>query len=125
MVIFYSGRQGEARERLLSIIQTVVPGEGTQICRDISALAKALRQPGNSEAIAILHAASGSELTDLLALRELLQDLKIILVLPDSSTDTVAKGHRLGPRFLSYHGGNFQDIAAVLKQMIGNLDINH
>jgi hypothetical protein len=26
---------------------------------------------------------------------------------------------------LSYHGGNFQDIAAVLKQMIGNLDINH
>lgn len=109
----------------MRIIQEVLPGEDTKICRDIDVLSNALRQPRNSEAIAILHASSNTELPEILSLRELLWDTKIILVLPDSSTDTVAKGHSLGPRFLSYHDGNFHDIAAVLKRMIRNLDIKH
>ena len=125
MVIFYSTRRGKPGERLLKIIQTVVPGKETKICRDIDALSKVLQQPRITEAIAILHAAGRSELPDIFSLRELLWNIKLILVLPNSSTDTVAKGHGLGPRFISYHDGNFQDVAAVLKRMIGNLETNH
>jgi len=125
MVIFYSATHGEPGERLLRIIQTVAPGKDTKICRDTDVLANALRQPRNSEVIAILHASSRSELPDILFLRELLWNVKLILVLPDNNKDTVTKGHSLGPRFLSYHNGDFRDIAAVLKRMIENMDINH
>jgi hypothetical protein len=46
--------------------------------------------------------------------------MKTIVILPDSNPDTVAKGHILRPRFLSYCDGDFQDVAAVLSRMIEN-----
>lgn len=125
MVTFYASSRGEHEARLLNIIQKAVPGEGARICRDIHALSDALRQPGGGKAIAILFASTRNELQEILSLRELLGDMKIILVLPDGSTDTVAKGHSLRPRFMSYGDGDFQDIAAVLKRMFENLTVNH
>jgi hypothetical protein len=125
MVIFYSAKGEKAGERLLKIIKTVVPEEDTAICRDINALSNTLHQPRTGEAISILYTSDSSELPDILSLRELLWEMKLILVLPDNNADTVAKGHSLRPRFLSYSDGNFNDIEAVLKRMIGNLDVNH
>ena len=75
--------------------------------------------------IAILLASSREELQDILSIRELLEDTKIILIVPDTNPDTVAKGHTLRPRFLSDCNSDFVDVAAVLGQMIRKLGQNN
>jgi hypothetical protein len=123
MVIFYSAICGGPEERLLRIIEKVVSEENLKICRNVDAFSRALRQPRGCAVIAILLASSGRDFQDIFSLRELLLDIKIILVLPDSDPDTVAKGHILRPRFMSDCNSNFQEVAAVLKRMIENLDV--
>jgi hypothetical protein len=62
---------------------------------------------------------SKGDLLDILTLQHLLRDVRIILILPDDDDDTLAKGHALRPRFLSYREEGFADIADVLSRMIG------
>jgi len=124
VVIFYSAIYGGSGEQLLRIIESVVLKTDINIISNIDALSRALCQPRCSAAIAILLASSGKDFLDILSLKDLLLDHKIILVLPNSDPDTVSKGHILRPRFMSDCHGNFQEVAAVLKRMIDNLDIN-
>ena len=109
----------------MQIIETIATGRNIRTCRSIESLSKELREPRDKDDIAILLTSSKAELNylNLISLRNLLWDMKTIVILPDSSTDTIAKGHILRPRFLSYCDGNFQDVAAVLNRMIQNLDI--
>ncbi len=122
MVIFYAASRGESGERLLRIIETVVSRKYIKTYRTIDALSGGLRQPRNDVNIAVFLANGEQDLSELLSIRDLLWDMKIILILPDSDPYTVAKGHVLGPRFLSYCDSDFVDVAAVLSLMIRNLD---
>jgi hypothetical protein len=124
MIIFFSTSCGEAEERLLRVIETVVTARDIKTYRTIDSLSSGLRQRRNDDDIVILLASSKVELhyLNLVSLRHLLSDMKIVVILPDSNTDTVAKGHILKPRFLSYCDGDFQDVAAVLSRMIENME---
>lgn len=124
MIIFFSTSCGAAEERLLQIIETMVSEKDIRIYRTIGSFSRGLRQPQNDTDIAILLVSSKVELNhlNLISLWNLLSDMKTIVILPDSNPDTVAKGHILRPRFLSYCDGDFQDVAAVLGRMIGNAE---
>lgn len=124
MIIFFSTSCGEAEERLLRVIKTVVTAKNLRIYRTIDSLSKGLRRPRNDDDIAILLASSRVELhyLNLISLRNLLSDLKIIVILPDSKPDTVSRVHVLRPRFMSYYDSDFQDVAAVLSRMIENME---
>ena len=51
--------------------------------------------------IAVIFAKDRNDLLDLLCIRDQLEDIRIILILPDRSKDIITKGHKLHPRFLS------------------------
>ena len=124
MVILFSTSKRKSGIRLQRIVETVVSKKNVTIYRTIDALSGGLRQPRNDVSVALLLASSKMDLHELVSLRDLLWDIKIILILPDSDPETIAKGHILRPRFLSYCDSNFQDVAAVLIQMIKNSDTN-
>jgi hypothetical protein len=94
------------------------PGKGTTF--HVYSLSRRLRQPRHNLAVAVLVAASRQELLELLSIRDLLDGIRIILVLPDRQDDTIAKGHRLYPRFLTFADSDFLDVAAVLSKMLRN-----
>ncbi len=119
-VLFYSKMKDGPGRRLQNVVETQVPVKGTKICRDIESLSCELRQPAHGLSLAIILAASREDLLDILSIGDLLGDLRIILVLPDAEKDTVAKGHKLLPRFLTYADGDFLDVAAVLSRMLGD-----
>ena len=124
MVILFSTSQRKSGERLQRIVEAVVSEKNVKIYRTIDALSGGLRQPRNDVSVALLLASSRMDLHELVSLRDLLWDIKIILILPDSDPETIAKGHILRPRFLSDCDSNFQDVAAVLSRMIKNSDTN-
>ncbi|MDY6973844.1 MAG: hypothetical protein SV775_16210 [Thermodesulfobacteriota bacterium] len=121
-LLFYTNFMREAGERLRGLIETLIPNRKIEIHRTIDSLACRLRQPGDNPSVMIIMAGSKEELSGILSLRDLLWDVRIILVLPDREEDTVARGHTLRPRLLTFVDSNFVEVAAVLEKMLDHVD---
>ena len=70
----------------------------------------------NGRGVAILLTTSGKEIEQLISIREMLRNIRIIWILSDQSAENISRGHKLYPRYLSYKEGNFNDVSVVLKK---------
>jgi len=117
-LFFYVSVMEGAGNQLYEIIESVVPEDQIEIYRTTKSLFHRLRQPKDNLNIAVLLASSKKDLSDILSIGDLLSDINIILILPDEEEDTIAKGHTLRPRFLTYSDNSFQGVRAVLMKML-------
>jgi len=124
ILLFYAREEHGAGERLQTLIEELVSEDNIEICMTIGSLFQRLRQPTYDLSIVVLLAADSQDLTELLSVRDLIWDLRLILILPDREAGTIAKGHILRPRFLTYLDSDFADVTAVLKKMLSNTDGN-
>ena len=116
-LILYSNETNEAGKKLQKVIETSFPVKYRELYQTIESLATRFRQPGAYDAVVVLLASTGKELSDIFSIRNLLSDLRIILILPDRKNETVRKGRSLYPRYVSYADDDFRDISAVLHKM--------
>ena len=117
-LLIYSTTTSLEEKRLLRIIELMLPEKKFKFYRTIDDFSQRLRQPVLKQRILILLLNSPKELEDVLSIRELLEDAKIILIVPDTNPATLARGHILRPRFLSDSKSDFVDVAAVLRRII-------
>ena len=117
-LLIYSTTTSLKEKRLLRIIELMLPEKEFKFYRTIDDFSQRLRQPVLKQRIVILMLNSPKELEDVLSIRELLEDAKIILIVPDTNPATLARGHILRPRFLSDGNSDFVDVAAVLGRII-------
>jgi hypothetical protein len=82
-------------------------------------LSQWLRRASFDISVAVLFCRSKGDLLDILTLQHMLRDVRIIVILPDDDDYTLAKGHDLRPRFLSYRDEDYSNVAGVLSRMIG------
>ena len=108
-ILLYLDEKEGAGARVLRVIESLLPENGLEICRTIKGVADKLRQPFNNFFISVLLVAQREELNDLVAIRDLLFETNIILILPDSEYDTTSIGHKLYPRYSSYVDSDFLD----------------
>jgi len=116
--LVYSTPKDEIGDRLRKVIEGVVSEGNIEFYRNIDSLSHRLQQPRNNLSVAVLMAKSREELTNILSIRHLLSDIRIILILPDSESDTISKGHSLFPRFLTYANSDFEEVKAVVSKML-------
>lgn len=116
-VLYYS--TGEPGERLQRMIGELVPKERLEVYGTFSAFSERLRRPTDDIPVAVILAASEDDLLTILSISHLLYDVRFILILPDREDPTVAIGHSLRPRFLSYTDSDFREVTAVLGKMTG------
>jgi len=117
-VLYYGTTNNGAGKRLQKAIESVIPIEHTEFCRDIEELGRRLRLPTCDLSICVFFAKSKAELFDLVLMKGLLFNLRILLILPDGDNETITMGHTLFPRFLTYADSDFKDVEAVLKKII-------
>lgn len=117
-VLFYATIKDGVWECLQHKVEAVVPVESMEICRTIESLSERLCKPLYGLSIGVMLATSQKELQELLIIRDFIIDFRLILVLPDRKKETIAKGHLLRPRYLTYADGDFTDVAAVLGKML-------
>ena len=117
-IMLYSTAKDGVGDRFQQEVEESVL-EKSEIHRTIEILSRRLRQPTTERRIAVLLASNRKELLDLLSIRNLLSDIRIILILPDREEITIALGHGLHPRFISYIDSDFKDVGAVLRKMMG------
>jgi hypothetical protein len=122
-LLLYTPVSGGFGGQLQREIEELIPLNDVEVYRSIENLSNRLRQCAHDLSIAVLHAARREDLSDILSIRDLLRDVRIILILPDRDESTVAKGHTLRPRFLSYSDGGFADVFSVLKKCLASYPI--
>lgn len=117
-LLFYSVPGDEFGEKIREKFETELPSEKLEIFRSIEGLSVRLQNPTGKPDVAILHASSREELLELVCLSELLRDIRIVLILPDRDPMTVARGHKLRPRFISDRENDCGEIMTILKRLL-------
>ncbi|MEW6379371.1 MAG: hypothetical protein AB1611_07165 [bacterium] len=116
-LLYYATSIEGAGERLQKIIEALIPEEKREVYRTIGHLSHRLRQPMINHSVVVLLAATREDLSDILSIRDLFGDLRLIVILPDHESKTIAIGHSLRPRFLSTIDSDFSEVAAVLDKI--------
>ena len=119
-MLFYATQSIWVIEQLQGLIEALVPQDQFEMHRSFDSLSRRLYQSSYDIDIVVLTASNKKELYQILTLREPLSDIRIILILPDSKSDTISKAHTLGPRYLTYLDSDFNEIKGVLRKMLKN-----
>lgn len=119
-VLMYGEWTSGAGKRLHRMVRTFVPKSKIESFGTLDSFSHKLREPKNDHDIAVILANNKEELRELVHMDDFLGDLRIILILPDRDNNTIAQGHTLRPRFLTYMDSDFLDVAAVLSNMLAN-----
>ncbi|MBI9087594.1 MAG: hypothetical protein JEZ12_00050 [Desulfobacterium sp.] len=81
-------------------------------------LQKTLCRPRHGITIAVLVAASLRELKELISMGDLLDNIRVILVLPDRTPTTLYLGVGLKTSFLTFIDSDFNDVISVLNKIL-------
>jgi len=115
-VLLYTTAPEGIGARARTALQASVSDGIIEVYRTINDLSVRLRRT-NDEAIVILLVGKREDFLDLLAIRHLFRNIRIIVVVPDTKHETIAMAHRLRPRYLTYIDGNFLGLSAVVNKM--------
>jgi hypothetical protein len=78
-----------------------------------------IRRPVPLESTAFVVTGDATDLRALLAMKDFLWNIRLILALPQEDPVALTLAHTLSPRFIAFRNGDFSDVAAVLKKMVG------
>ena len=101
-----------------------VHGHVIKMDRTVEALCERFRFSLMDQVILILFPEDKMQLEELINMGDRLNDVSIILVLPDREPTTISAGHKLYPRFVTFVDGDFSHVAAVLDKMLENAGCN-
>ena len=119
MLLLYAKAQNGIFQQLKQVIDSRVSGTCLENYSNPEELFHRLRQPRLNIKIAVFAIGSAAELDRLLTLRELLADMRLVLVLADKDPQTLAKAHALGPRFITFTDAGIEPLVSVVEKMIG------
>lgn len=116
-LIVYIPQADVPGQQLQEMIGHLIWEDTIEIFYTLKRLFFRLRHPNGNEDIALLLASTPRDLNDLVTNSHLLNNLRIVMILPDRDEETIAKGHLLRPRFVSYRDNDFSSLSLVLKKM--------
>lgn len=119
-ILLYSNDKTGVGKKIQGVIKSMVPKIELEIYRTLDGLSDKLRQPRNTFFILVLLVVQREDFWDLMSIRDLLYDIPIILILPDSEKDTVLTAHKFYPRYVTDVSSDFSDVALVVKKMFKN-----
>ncbi len=117
-VALYENGTSDTGKKLQSIIMEQIQEDCFEIFHTIDDLALQLRKPMNRISITILLATTRQELKYLVTLQDLLEDIQIILVLPDRRVENLTLGLHLRTSYISDMDSNLSDVASVFQKII-------
>ena len=119
-LLFYSGGEDQNAKRLEAAVLQVIPESRVAFFKRLADFRQRLQMPVEPDSIAVLSASNRQELQQMQALRELLPEIYVILVIPDRKKSTIELAHLLLPRFLSQIDDDFTDLSQVVNKMYAN-----
>ena len=116
-IFFYIPVTNETSRQFVLELETVVPKKDRKIFQTIEEFSRMLIRSSDNRRIAVILLPSRQDLLSLLTIRDLLLDIRLILILPDREEKTFSLGLKLFPSFISYTDNGANDTCAVLKKI--------
>lgn len=121
-VLIHGNRGSVVMDRLRKELYRVASLARIEEYSTLEVLSTRLRKPPMNQIIAVLLAETREDLSGLLSIRDFLQDILIILIVPDRDKITISSAHALRPRYLTFSDSDFKDVAAVLERMLERME---
>ncbi len=120
MIVRLCGTDRSVRSVCLleEIIRESIPLERLRIHLTIEDLAQSLREPRETTEVAVLVADNQEELQAYVAMDELLDDVRIVIVLGCDADHLLSLAHKLRPRFLCLADSDLTVVGMVLERMM-------
>ncbi|MCF8083236.1 MAG: hypothetical protein K9M96_09085 [Deltaproteobacteria bacterium] len=115
-VLLFSSTMGKAEYKVRRILRQL--GQDVEGFRSIKRLFMRFEQPRGDIRVIILLIPDHHTLNELIAMRDLIYDLPVVLSLPDSRRETLLKGHKFYPRFIMFTDGDYAGFAEALQNII-------
>ena len=116
-VLLFAAKHTESGKRLIDSIRGLDRLELLIDCRNTCELFSHFLTPDPLPEIVVFQATSTAELYNLAPFCFRLEQVFLILILPDAEAETVAFAHQLRPRFIAYQDSDFSEIEAVLNRL--------
>ena len=123
-LLFYAASKKGSGKRIEHIIEGLVPQKDIEIYSTIERFSQRLRRFRGDLYLMVVLTTTADELREVFLIRDLLFDIPLILILPDREPDTISKGHKLRPRFITYADGEFSEFGLVLEKMTQRLRVS-
>ena len=117
-VFFYIPVIDKRSEANRKIVENAAHAAHTEVFSSIEDLAGGLRRVLFGDTITVLYAPRVKDFQALFSIKELLQEVYVLLMLPDRKESTISKGHILRPRFLTFVDADLVNVGLVLTKMI-------
>lgn len=112
--------------RIGKLIRRKVSDEFPQIqvfqAQSIRLLLEKLSRPLHEVRAVVLVAKDRSDLIELQESKSILEDIKLLLVLPETGHDMMELGLKLHPSYICYSNSDFNDISSVIEKLQVALD---
>lgn len=118
MLLMYSQSNDGFMEKLKTLLGKVPNLNRIECYSSLGTLIKRLRHSRMDLDIGIFLINSEDELDNLISIRELVIDLRIVFILVASGKEIISKAHSFGPRFVAHWEDDLDKITAVLSKMI-------
>jgi len=117
-VIFYSSSIDEKTKEICGGLENSHREVGLELHHSISSLENRFRQLSQGIALLILYISDKSDLSDLLALQELIIGLPLILIMIDTRGEAMRKARLLRPRIIFGTNDNLENMYLVCDKML-------
>ncbi len=115
MILFYAATENPVVETL----ERRLAGYKVVRCRTLDTMARRLRKPRHGLEVVLFIVSGQEELRRICEFKELVRDLRLVMVLPRLDDEMVAWGHKLAPRFMTCVDDGCEQVCAVLSRMLG------
>lgn len=116
-VLFLSDIKSDTKKRLQRVLEYMFPKKDVKYIKSIRELEENLRASSHKMSLAVILNVNKTKLVTVAHIKELLEDTNLILILNDKDSETIALGHHLRPRFITFADSDFLDVASVLIKM--------
>jgi len=116
-VFFLMALPSEEGRALLGAVGSLVTDGRLEVFSNLADFEARMRGLKRPRSMAIVWSPTRRDLRALAGMSDLLADLRLLLVLPDDRTETVALAHKLRPAYVSYVDDGISEIVAVLGRL--------
>ncbi len=106
----------EGNEEIRAAVERATPAYTVETYNSVEEMIQRLLRTIDTYWIVVLLPASRKDLEELLPYEDILHRVRIVLILPDQSPQTVSLAHRLRPRVLLHDGDSLENLIAVMSR---------
>jgi hypothetical protein len=118
LVLYYSEEAEHRGQKLQEVLNNDLPDMRLELFTDFEELVTGLQRPEVIPAAVVLVIGSRTELDEFLSLRQVLQNTRVFLVLPDQARETLTLAEQLDPYYIKPPGDDFVELASIVDELL-------